>query len=140
MLIDARLREMNFGVWDGRSWDEIERNDSAALAEWMVEWQHRSALGGESFGDVIARAGDWLSETVENARRDGVAEIVVVAHAGWIRGLLVHAVGMTADVVFRLRLDHAHVSAVRITGDAPRGPCSQAEILFLNAEQITSAT
>jgi broad specificity phosphatase PhoE len=133
---DPRLREMDFGRWDGRTWVEIERDQPDALARWMAEWQDARAPGGEGFGDVVARAGAWLDDAVAQARAEGIDRVAVLAHAGSIRALLVHAVGLSRALAFRLRLDHARVSALRVAADPPRGAWGSAEVLFLNADRV----
>ncbi len=122
---DPRLREMHFGRWDGRTWEELERDDGVALGAWMADWQEARTPGGEGFGDVVARAGAWLRDAAEAGRADG-HDVVAVAHAGFIRALLVHAIGLTRESAFRMRVDHAGVTAVRVGG---RGH----EALFVNA-------
>ena len=32
---DTRLREMDFGAWDGRPWTDIQDDDGAAMSSWM---------------------------------------------------------------------------------------------------------
>ncbi len=133
---DARLREMAFGRWDGRPWSELERDDGPALDAWMADWEHAPAPGGERFADVIARAAAWLAETVGRARAERVERLAVVAHAGSIRALLVHALGVSRATSFRLRIDHARVSALHLTGDVLATGCAAAELLYLNSEVV----
>ena len=136
LALESRLREMNFGTWDGRPWGELERDGGEALAAWMTDWQGAAAPGGERLGDVIARTRAWLADAVARCRADGVGRIVAVTHAGAIRSLFVHAVGLPPALVFRLRLDHARVSALRIAADAPPESSDCAELLFLNADRV----
>lgn len=114
---DPRLREMHFGRWDGRTWAELERDDPAAFAAWMARWQDERTPDGEGFPDVIARAAEWMRDTVDAARADGIADVVAVAHAGSIRALLVHAAGIPREVVFRVRVDHGRVTALGDAGE-----------------------
>jgi broad specificity phosphatase PhoE len=127
---------MHFGNWDGLSWDDVEQRDAHALAAWMADWQHQRAPGGESFTDLIARVADWLADLAAATRRDRVGEVVVVAHAGSIRALLVHAVGLPRDLAFRVRLDVARVSGLLVRGDIARTSCNLAEVAFLNADRV----
>ncbi|HEY0777814.1 MAG TPA: histidine phosphatase family protein [Gemmatirosa sp.] len=115
---DARLREMHFGRWDGKLWAEIERDDGEAFGEWMANWQDARTPGGEGFGDVIARAGEWLREVEERAREEAKTEVVAVAHAGSIRALLVEAEGETREGVFRKGVGYGEVRRVRRTRPA----------------------
>ncbi len=113
---DSRLAEMDFGAWDGRTWADLERDDGPALGAWMAAWQDARTPGGEGFGDVIARAAAWLADAVAAARADGAGELVAVAHAGSIRALLVHALDLPRGSAFRVRVDHARVTTLRVAG------------------------
>ena len=115
--VDPRLREMDFGQWDGRTWADLERDEPAAFGAWMARWQDARTPGGEGFPDVIARVAAWMRDTIAAAHADGVTDVVAVAHAGSIRALLVHAVGIPRDVVFRMRIDHACVTVVSEGGE-----------------------
>jgi len=136
VTVDARLREMSFGAWDGREWAALEREDGAALAAWMARWDEAATPDGESFGDVIARAGAWLADAVAQARAAGVDRVAVVAHAGSIRALLAHTLGLPRASTFRLRLDHARVSTLSVAGDVSRESCASAELCSLNADRV----
>lgn len=137
---DARLREMHFGAWDGRRWADVERDDAQRMLDWMARWHEARVPEGEGFGDVIARAAAWLADAVQAARVDGRDALAVVAHAGSIRALLVHALGLPPALAFRLRVDHARVSALRVPipdGDATAAGCAGAgELLSLNCDRI----
>ena len=123
---EPRLAEMDFGEWDGRTWDDIEQADGGRLAEWMSAWVSVPAPGGESFADVVARVSEWAGELPR------AESTLVVAHAGSIRALLCTLLELPLDAAFRLRVDHARVSAVRL---GSRG----CELLFLNADHVPAS-
>ncbi len=123
--IDERLREMDFGDWDGRPWSEVKEADEAFFRRWMDSWWDRPPPGGESFGDVARRAESWLAEILDRPGRT----VVAVAHGGTIRTALGHALGMPLERVFHLRLDHGLVSGLATTW---RG----VEVQFLNADRF----
>jgi len=75
---DARLLEMDFGRWEGRSWDDI---GEAEVGAWAANILDGRAPGGESARELIARIGAFRAEW---QGRDAVA----VTHAGPIRTLL----------------------------------------------------
>lgn len=79
--IDARLREMSYGDWDGRLWRDIEDNDHELLAKWGEDWLNVSPPRGESATQLAQRVRDVLVDLVDRIRSDTVA----VTHAGWIR-------------------------------------------------------
>ena len=71
---EPRLKEHNFGLWEGLTWAEVE---TAAPDLWAAreadKWNFR-APEGESYALVAARARSWLAE------RNGRDRLIVVSH------------------------------------------------------------
>lgn len=126
VTIDPRLREMDFGDWDGRLWSEIRATEAAVLKKWMDSWWRHPAPGGESMGDVARRATAWLDEIL--AAHAGET-VVAVAHGGTIRTALCHVLELSLERAFHLHLDHGRVSSVVTTF---RG----VEVEMMNAERF----
>jgi broad specificity phosphatase PhoE len=126
-LADARLREVDLGAWDGKRWDEIAASDAARYRHWAENWVIQEAPGGESFADVIRRTGAWLSSLLGSTRDDDI--VLAVAHAGSIRALLCHALGLPPARAFALHIDHAHAARVRSRG-------GQFEVCYANASRF----
>jgi broad specificity phosphatase PhoE len=122
--LEPRLREMDFGEWDGRHWAEIQAQDGRRLRRWMDAWVETPAPGGESFAQVAARTAAWLAEVAAEPAED----VLAVAHAGSIRALLCGALGLPLERAFRLRVDHGRVSALEL-GPAPT-------LRFLNCGRV----
>jgi alpha-ribazole phosphatase/probable phosphoglycerate mutase len=49
------LREMNFGLWEGLTWQEIEKRYPHEAAEWSQEFRFRSAPRGETYAAFTTR-------------------------------------------------------------------------------------
>jgi alpha-ribazole phosphatase len=79
--LDARWREIDFGVWENRSWDEIRQADEAGFDRWSLDFQQESPPGGESFQDLLKR----VAAAVEDLPRDQTA--MVITHAGCLRAV-----------------------------------------------------
>ena len=110
---DARLAELDFGAWDGRTWANIEETDGAALGAWMANWEVVAPPGGESFAGLRARADDWLASLA------GVSgDVVAVAHAGFVRAVVVRVLGLDPRHAFRIDVVHAAVTTVRLAPPA----------------------
>ena len=74
---DHRLREMDFGQWEGVGWDDIP---SAEIDAWAADFLHARPHGGESVAMLRARVRMALSDL---RRLDG--DSLVVTHAGVIK-------------------------------------------------------
>ena len=82
--LDARLMEMNFGDWEGRTWDEIGRE---ALDRWAAALFDHAPPGGESASMLQTRAVACL----DSLAGEGLTACIVVTHAGVIRAASGHA-------------------------------------------------
>lgn len=74
-VADHRLMEMNFGEWEMQKYDRIK---DPRLQEWMNDWLHVRATGGESAMDQMLR----VKEFVEDSLELGEEEILVFTHGG----------------------------------------------------------
>ena len=88
---DDRLREMNFGGWEGRRWDAI---GPAALDAWVADFARHRPGGGESVQAFMQRVAALWDELVDGAWDNGPdearapaadANTVWITHAGVIR-------------------------------------------------------
>jgi broad specificity phosphatase PhoE len=126
-LTDPRLREVDLGAWDGKRWDEIAASDAARYRHWADNWVIQEAPGGESFADLIRRTGAWLSALLGSTREEDC--VLALAHAGSIRALLCHALGLPPARALALTVDHAHASHIAYRG-------GQFEVRYMNAPRF----
>jgi alpha-ribazole phosphatase len=94
--VRSALREIDFGQWEGLSWEEIERRDEAYACRWIAEYPYLPAPDGENFRDFGRRVLDevkFLSKEAEVEERS----IAVVTHAGVLRVVLRALHGCSED-------------------------------------------
>ncbi|WP_334037549.1 alpha-ribazole phosphatase [Burkholderia gladioli] len=80
--LDARLREIDFGTWEMRRWDEI---GAAALDRWQSDLMGAREHGGESAAQFVARVESFALSFAASLPED--ASAILVTHAGVIRAL-----------------------------------------------------
>ena len=88
---DARLMELNFGAWEGRTWAEL---DSPEARHWGDHWQSAAPPGGESLPQLLARLREFLAE-IETG------DALLITHAGPIRALHHLLLGEPLETAFR---------------------------------------
>lgn len=93
--LDPRLMEINFGAWEMRCWDSIERSQIDAWAEDTLGF---AGHGGESVLQMAERAIAALQE----ALADTHGPLVIVSHGGPLRALQGHLQGLPASAWSRL--------------------------------------
>lgn len=106
-VVDARLREMDFGEWEGVRWDAVPR---AEIDHWGARLLERAPPGGEPLAAVRERA----AEFVAGLRGDDAGTVAAITHGGPIRCILADLLGLPAANLFRLQVDVGAVSAVRL--------------------------
>ena len=94
LRIDRNLRELNMGLWVGRSWDDLVENDY----ERTVLFKNTSSLwrapDGESFEEARIRLNSALKEIV---RKHSGQTVAVVTHGAVIRHTLALIKGLSVD-------------------------------------------
>ena len=75
------LREMNFGSWEGRHYDDIDREDGDRWRAWCEDWKRVAPPGGETLSAFTSRIERWLE------RHQPGSDTLLVTHAGVIRAL-----------------------------------------------------
>lgn len=108
---DPRLRELDFGRWEGASWGELPERDPECFQRWMDDWVTVGPPDGESFADLATRAHEWFEQQQDIWPEDEI--VVAFTHAGVIRALLAHALGLPLHQAFSIRVDHGRASALR---------------------------
>src|SRR5690625_1161873 len=110
ITVDRRVMELDFGEFQGRT---PEENASMEEWQWWLEDPFaRRAPGGESYGELRARAVEWFEELPR------LPHIVAVTHSGTIQMLLSHIMGVEKPAWRkRIALRHSSISRLIFRGD-----------------------
>ncbi|MBQ2940620.1 MAG: histidine phosphatase family protein [Clostridia bacterium] len=81
----ADLRELNVGLWQGRTLSDIEKEEPEAYGRWIRDISSFGFPGGESHKDMAIRAKKAFDEMAgENEGKT----VLVATHGGLIRNIL----------------------------------------------------
>ncbi len=112
LLLDERLRELDFGEFEGKTLAENEAVDG--WSAWVADAYARSAPGGESYEALRRRAASWLADVIDS----GVEHAVAVTHSGTIQMVLAEVLGIEHPRWRkRLYLRHTGISRLLFRGD-----------------------
>lgn len=96
--INLDLKEVNYGDWEGKTWEEINvKGDNL----WMYANVNNQPPNGESFADLLKR----VVKQVEVILNRPEEKIAVVCHGGVIRSVLSHLLNSPLD---KTRSFHIH--------------------------------
>ncbi len=110
LTVDPRLREIDFGAWDGMTADQIVAVDRVALEKFWADPAANPPPGGEPMADFSCRVEEGFRDLLRYRE-----PTLVVAHGGPIRVIrsLVEGVSMAEALMLRV----PHGSLHRIEGD-----------------------
>ncbi|MBT3941491.1 MAG: histidine phosphatase family protein [Chloroflexi bacterium] len=103
------IREISFGDWEGKKWDEISRVDPVGRERLSAGDPGFRPPGGESMSDVVVRARRFVDET-GLLKIDG--DVAVVGHGGSLKCLMVVLLGLPESALGRFHFSNCGVSVV----------------------------
>ncbi len=74
IILDERLKELNFGDWEGKRWDKIN------MSIWATNWINPPVPNGESFAGMYKRVASFLDKLKEETFNT----VFVFTHGGVI--------------------------------------------------------
>jgi alpha-ribazole phosphatase len=110
------LGELDFGELEGRTYDEIASSLPELYARWMSEPTSVRFPGGESYDDLRRRVERTVADLLD---RHGDETVAVVTHGGVVRAAVAGILGLPAERIFRLAVDHASLTVVEWIGAEP---------------------
>jgi broad specificity phosphatase PhoE len=144
--VDERLRELDYGQWEGLTYAEIEARDPELRTRWERDPAETHSPGGESGDDVASRALSFLVDLLaaelpvsngaarrspdpggargpvpeSQAEAEGERRVLVVAHGTYNRVLLCVALGVpVCDYRRRFIQDRTNLTVLRYERDDP---------------------
>lgn len=110
LSLDDRLREVGFGVWEGKSAVEIESETPGALVRFKSDPVHARPPGAEALDSFYRRVAEAL---VAILRRNNDEHVLLVGHAGVIRMALAWALAIPQANAYRIEVASAKFTRLR---------------------------
>ena len=97
------LRELNIGEWQGKPWQQIQREDPELWQARLDDIVHVAPPGGESLHQLAQRVRPAVEQIIAAHRGE---ELVIVAHGGVNRVILLDAIGAPLERLFHIEQDY----------------------------------
>ena len=107
--LDTRLREMNFGAWEGLTYKEIKQSDPAALAAWKADVSTTAAPNGETLNQLSARVQSFINDLRAQYTDQ---TILIVAHGGVLQTLICLALNLLPMMYWQFHVSPASLSEI----------------------------
>ena len=99
---DARIKELNFGNWELKKWDDLSDPE---FDVWMNDYINYRCPNGESLLDMKSRVEDFYKDIISKNHE----KVIVVTHGGVIR-LFNHLINeVPLDKIFDIKIEYGDV-------------------------------
>ncbi|MDR0427952.1 MAG: alpha-ribazole phosphatase [Dysgonamonadaceae bacterium] len=100
---DSRIKELNFGDWEMKSWMEIDKTEAQG---WFEDWLNYPAKNGESYSLMKQRVDDFLNELKQ---KNNKKNICLFTHGGVIRLIHVYTGAYAMEESFDFPVEYGDV-------------------------------
>jgi alpha-ribazole phosphatase len=105
IIYDVRLKELNFGEWELKSWNDIDPN---SLQTWMDDYINVRCPDGESYLDLADRVRSFTTELLNH----NFSKVIIVTHHGVMKAM--HSVLMNVNLKASMECKFAFGEIVRL--------------------------
>lgn len=112
--IDPELREVNFGRWEGLTFEEVVARDPELVSRWALFDDRFAFPGGESLAEFHNR----IRSLANRLAADPAERIIVVTHGGVIRALICHFLGLPLRSCLSFEVECASLTTIKLFKDS----------------------
>ncbi len=109
---DPRLREINFGDWDGKTFAQVEKTDPVLIRNYWENPGDVAPPNGESWNDVRAR----VNGAVDDYLALGHDDLIIVAHFGVILTQVQRALNISSYDTFSHKIENLSLTRIEVIG------------------------
>jgi len=109
IIEDSRLNERNFGVFEGKTYTELEEDMAEEYKSWTSDWKEYRPKGGESFRDSYLRAYSFM----EYLKSESGENILVCTHGGIVKAIYTYILEGNLDLYWRFNSRNADLSIIK---------------------------
>ena len=108
VIYNDSLKELNFGDWELKKWDEINQTE---LNRWMDDFVNIFPPNGENYLSLFERVKLFWENSIVNSKHKTIA---IVTHAGVIRSILALILNLNLKNTFNLNIDNSKTTRIDI--------------------------
>ena len=113
-IVDPDLREIDFGRWEGMTFNEIQKAFPGEMDRWAELKADFAFPGGEKIADFRSR----ITSAARRLEAHAADTIVVCTHGGVIRFLICHFLGLRARQYILFKVQHASLTTIELFNES----------------------
>lgn len=103
--------EIGFGAWEGKTAQELMDDDPEALHRFWSDPINNTPPGAETLHDFSKRIIARWNQIINDFQGE---HLLIVGHAGVIRMIMSHILGMPMERMFRIHVPNAGISRIQV--------------------------
>ena len=112
IIIDKSLIEKSEGLWEGKSYWEVRRDDPKGYKQWLKDTFRNAPPKGESVLDLNKRVKKFYKTVL---KKYNSKKIIVVCHSGPIRLFILHLLEADIDKFWHLKVENGSITEVHLS-------------------------
>ncbi len=111
IIKDDRLRELNFGDWEGMHYSEVKEKHKEAWENWGRDWKNAAPPKGESFFEIYRRVKSCIEDILKEYEGK---RVLVVSHQGAMRIIPMVLMGLQMEAYWSFTAEQGRYSHYEI--------------------------
>lgn len=96
------LKEMDFGLWEGLTYQQVMEQFPNEWENWCNDWWNTVVPQGESAASMHKRVISYIDNIISKHKKGCV---IIVSHHGCIRSIISHLLGCEAEGYWRFKVE-----------------------------------
>lgn len=109
LIQDKRINELDFGVFEGKSHEEIKERYSEEWKLWCDDWKNFIPPEGESYIEFYTRIKNFMNDILK-LNEDNV---LIVTHGGVIRSVYCYLLGGNLDFFWNFGSQNGDITIIK---------------------------
>ena len=109
-VLDHRIREVDFGSWEERRFDEIAENYPAEIEKWSDNPENFIFPNGEAIFDFRTR----IIEFCEYLKTLSSSRVLIISHGGVIRHMICYLLNLPLENYLYFQVEYGHLTIVEL--------------------------
>ncbi|ERI90079.1 alpha-ribazole phosphatase [Clostridiales bacterium oral taxon 876 str. F0540] len=109
LIADKRINEIDFGKFEGKNYEQIQREFPSEYEMWNNNWKEFAPPGGESYRQFYNRIKEFLEDILHKEQEN----VLIVTHGGVIRTIYCCVLEGNLDLYWKFSSKNCDISIIK---------------------------
>ena len=109
IIKDKRINEMNLGVFEGKNYEENQRDYPEEWKRWTEDWKSYAPPKGESYIEFYNKIKGFIEDIIKQNDED----ILIVTHGGVIKSIYAYILGENLDLFWKFGTKNGDLTLIK---------------------------